>query len=166
MIVDGSQDEIVVYVDSRIAPGLVTVVCTDSYGNTTRKPLENAKAVFTDLLPNSQYKIQLEIEGFHELVGQTSEVFHTDAQTSIVAFSGITGSEDGSVVLNFTVDGAEPDLWTVTYSTDGEIKNVAKSTYIITPHNVDVSGDQLRKPEPKPEPVSPIEEDDIYFGEN
>lgn len=27
----------------------------------------------------------------------------------------------------------------VTYSTDGEIKNVAKSTYIITPHNVDVS---------------------------
>lgn len=27
----------------------------------------------------------------------------------------------------------------VTYSNDGEIKNVAKSTYIITPHNVDVS---------------------------
>ena len=27
----------------------------------------------------------------------------------------------------------------VTYSTDGEIKNVAKNTYIITPHNVDVS---------------------------
>ncbi len=29
----------------------------------------------------------------------------------------------------------------VTYSNDGEIKNVAKSTYIITPHNVDVSDD-------------------------
>lgn len=29
----------------------------------------------------------------------------------------------------------------VTYSTEGEIKNVAKSTYIITPHNVDVSED-------------------------
>lgn len=29
----------------------------------------------------------------------------------------------------------------VTYSNDGEIKNVAKSTYIITPHNVDVSGE-------------------------
>ena len=27
----------------------------------------------------------------------------------------------------------------VTYSTDGDIKNVSKSTYIITPHNVDVS---------------------------
>ena len=30
----------------------------------------------------------------------------------------------------------------VTYSNDGEIKNVAKSTYIITPHNVDVSDDE------------------------
>ena len=29
----------------------------------------------------------------------------------------------------------------VTYSTDGEIKNVSRSTYIITPHNVDVSDD-------------------------
>lgn len=27
----------------------------------------------------------------------------------------------------------------VTYSTDGDIKNVARNTYIITPHNVDVS---------------------------
>ena len=27
----------------------------------------------------------------------------------------------------------------VTYSTDGEIKNVAKNTFIITPHGVDVS---------------------------
>ena len=30
----------------------------------------------------------------------------------------------------------------VTYSTDGEIKNVAKSTYILTPHNVDVSDEK------------------------
>lgn len=29
----------------------------------------------------------------------------------------------------------------VTYSTEGEIKNVAKNTYIITPHNVDISED-------------------------
>ncbi len=30
----------------------------------------------------------------------------------------------------------------VTYSTDGDIKNVAKATYIITPHNVDISDDK------------------------
>ncbi len=30
----------------------------------------------------------------------------------------------------------------VTYSTDGDIKNVSKSTYIITPRNVDVSDEK------------------------
>ncbi len=30
----------------------------------------------------------------------------------------------------------------VTYSTDGEIKNVSKATYIITPRNVDVSDEK------------------------
>ena len=30
----------------------------------------------------------------------------------------------------------------VTYSTEGEIKNVSRATYIITPHNVDVSDDK------------------------
>jgi FtsZ-interacting cell division protein YlmF len=30
----------------------------------------------------------------------------------------------------------------VTYSTDGDIKNVSKSTYIITSRNVDISGDE------------------------
>ena len=50
-----------------------------------------------------------------------------------------------TVVLNLELlDGAATlrmlDFLTgVTYSTDGEIKNVSKSTYIITPNNVDVS---------------------------
>ena len=136
LMVEGSQDQIIVYVDAQIEPGLVSVICTDSYGNTTRKPLESTQTVFTDLLPNSQYKIQLEIEGFHELVGKTSEVFHTAAQTSIVAFSGITGNEDGSVVLNFTVDGAEPDEWSVTYTAEGE----ESLTQTFAGHNVTVRG--------------------------
>ena len=50
-----------------------------------------------------------------------------------------------TVVLNLELlDGAQTlrmldFLNGVTYSNNGEIKNVAKSTYIITPHNVDVS---------------------------
>ena len=53
--------------------------------------------------------------------------------------------EGCTVVLNLELlDGAQTlrmldFLNGVTYSNDGEIKNVAKSTYIITPHNVDVS---------------------------
>ena len=53
----------------------------------------------------------------------------------------------------------------VAYSIDGQLKRVANNTFVITPHNVDVSGDQLRSPEPKPEPKSPIDEDDIYASE-
>ncbi len=53
----------------------------------------------------------------------------------------------------------------VAYSIDGQLKRVANNTFVITPHNVDVSGDQLRGPEPKPEPQSPIDESDIYAGE-
>lgn len=50
-----------------------------------------------------------------------------------------------TVVLNLELlDGASTIrmldfLNGVTYSTDGDIKNVARNTYIITPHNVDVS---------------------------
>lgn len=53
--------------------------------------------------------------------------------------------EGYTVVLNLELlDGAQTlrmldFLNGVTYSNEGEIKNVAKSTYIITPHNVDVS---------------------------
>ena len=53
----------------------------------------------------------------------------------------------------------------VAYSIDGQLKRVANNTFVITPHNVDVSGDQLRGPEPKPEPKSPVIDDDIYSSE-
>ncbi|MBR5870951.1 MAG: cell division protein SepF [Clostridia bacterium] len=73
-----------------------------------------------------------------------------------------------TVVLN--LEGANKEtarriidfLSGVAYSIDGQLKRVANNTFVITPHNVDVSGDALRKPEPKPEPKSPIDEDDIY----
>ena len=77
-----------------------------------------------------------------------------------------------TVVLN--LEGANKEtarriidfLSGVAYSIDGQLKRVANNTFVITPHNVAVSGDALRKPEPKPEPVSPIDEDDIYNGVN
>ena len=55
--------------------------------------------------------------------------------------------ENCTVVINFEdVDGAAKIrmldfLNGVTYSTDGEIKQISQSTFIITPHNVDVSDD-------------------------
>jgi len=118
--VEGSQNELVVTVNTKTDQSLLTVVCTDTYGNAMRQPLENNKVVFTGLLPNSQYKIQLEIQGFHKLVGQTTDMFNTEAQTSIVSLNAVTGAEDGSVMLNFTAEGAEPEEWIVTYTAEGE----------------------------------------------
>lgn len=136
LVLDASQDKIVVSVSTSVEESKLTVICSDTYGNSTKKPLENGQAVFTDLLPNSQYKIRLEIDGFHELTGKTSDVFNTESQTHVVSISTITGPEDGSVVLNFTVDGGEPDEWTVAYSADGEEEQILT----FTGHTVTIRG--------------------------
>ena len=134
--VDGSQSELVVTIDTQTDPSLLTVICTDTYGNAMRQPLENNKVVFTGLLPNSQYKIQLEISGFHKLVGTTTNMFNTEAQTSVASFSAVTGAEDGSVMLTFTADGAEPEEWTVSYIAEGE----EEQSQTFTGHNVTIRG--------------------------
>lgn len=69
----------------------------------------------------------------------------TFAEVSDVADYLLAGC---TVVLNLELlDAAESlrmldFLNGVTYSTDGDIKNVSRSTYIITPHNVDISDDK------------------------
>ena len=134
--VDGSQKELVVTVDSEIDDSLLVITCSDTYGNSIQKTPENGQVVFDGLLPNSQYKISLSVTGFHKLVGNTTDMFHTEAETSIVSFTGIAGAEEGSVILNFVVDGGEPDEWIVTYTAEGE----EEKSQSFTSHNVTVRG--------------------------
>ena len=134
--VDGSQTQLVVTIETDVDPSLLTVVCSDTYGNTMTKNVVDGKAVFTDLLSNSQYKIQLQISGFHKLVGQTADVFNTDALTNVVSMTAITGSEDGSMLLTLTVDGPEPESWAVTGTAEGE-EVIVQS---FSGHNVTVKG--------------------------
>ena len=77
-------------------------------------------AKYTDLNSGAIYTISLEIEGFHELTGAISGSFETKELTTISDFTAKTGSEDGSVILSFSVDGPESHNWNVTYSTEGE----------------------------------------------
>lgn len=118
--VDGMHNELTVTVDTDIDKHLLQVTCTDTYGNTQRSMLSDGVAQFTDLKPNCQYRIQLEVAGFHKLVGKTSEVFNTESRTEIISFTGIAGAEDGSVMLTFTVEGPEPPEWIISYSAEGE----------------------------------------------
>ena len=136
LTVEGSQKELTVTVDTDANPALISVICTDNYGNTQINGLTDGKAVFTDLLPDSLYKIYVEIDGFHKLTGKTSDIFTTDAVTTISSISAITGPEDGSVLLTFTATGGEPKEWTVTYFTAGE--DARQQSF--TGHSVTVKG--------------------------
>lgn len=118
--IDGDKNQLSVSVDTNADESLLHITCSDNYGNVMTQSLVNGQAVFTELTPNTLYQIQLEIDGFHALVGKTSDVFTTDATTSIVSFTSVAGAEDGSVMLNFTVDGEEPTDWAVVYSAEGE----------------------------------------------
>ncbi len=121
---EGDKNKLTVTVDSKIDPSLLTVSCSDHYGNVRTHGLVNGQATFTELLPNTMYTIQLEVEGFHKLVGQTSDIFTTDATTNIVSFNAVTGDKDGTVMLSFTVDGEEPEKWKLHYSTEEEKEKI------------------------------------------
>ena len=134
--VSGTQTKLAVKVDTQVEESGLYVTCTDTYGNTLTQKIVNGEAVFTDLLPDSLYQIELKSEGFHQLVGPTSEIFTTEAVTNVVAISPVTGPEDGSVILNLTIDGSDPEEWTVTCSAEGE-EDIVKT---FTGRNVTVKG--------------------------
>ena len=118
--VTGTQSEMTVTLNTGVDNKLLTVSCTDVYGNTMHSTVTGGKAVFTDLKPNSLYKILVTINGLHKLTGQVSDVFTTESQTNVVDFSAIAGQDEGYVVLNITVDGHDPEEWVVSASTEGE----------------------------------------------
>lgn len=114
---------------------MLTVICSDSYGNVKRTTLTGNQTVLTDLTPDTMYQIQLIAEGFHKLVGLDNTSFTTAAETKILDFSAITGTEDGSVDLDFTVEGPENE-WNILYSTEGEEEQIAS----FSGHAVTITG--------------------------
>ena len=136
LILDGTQHELTVTVETDVNMSHLHVTCTDAYGNSTIQPLVNGQAVFTDLLPDSLYRIEVTVDGFHELTGKTADIFTTDAMPTIISMSAVTGPEDGSVLLNFTVDGTDPEEWMLTCTTQGEEDIVE----IFTGHSITVKG--------------------------
>ena len=131
--IDGSMDSLTVTIDTAIDHSMLSVVCTDTYGNAVTKSLTNGKVIFDELLPNSQYKIQLKIAGFHKLVGKTTDMFNTDPLTDVVSFTAGIGPEDGSAVLNMVVEGGEPDEWVLTWEAeDEEVKSTAFTGHSVT----------------------------------
>lgn len=116
----GSEDTLLVYVSSELDESLLTVICSDVYGNHVTKEVVGGKAVFKDLASNTAYTVNVKMNGIHKLIGHTTDTYTTPSRTEIVQFSAVTGAEDGSVILGFTIEGLDSDQWEVTYSTAGE----------------------------------------------
>lgn len=120
MQIDGKEDTISVFLRTDIDETMLTVICTDTYGNTMTMPVVDGIAEFIGLNPGTMYRITVEVEGFHALTGVEPCSYTTAEQTKIIDFTAKTGTEDGSVILNFTVDGRETQDWMVEYTTEDE----------------------------------------------
>lgn len=132
----GTENTLVVSVDSDVDESLLKVVCSDSHGNQITLPVVDGKATFENLVPNTAYSIKVITDGFHRLTGNTATAYSTPAQTNIVQFSAVTGSEDGSVILGFTVEGPDEGQWSVVYSTPGE----TEQTILVPSRMVTITG--------------------------
>ena len=110
----------------------ITAVCTDTYGNTATSPVVGGQAYFDGLNPGTQYTVTLQVDSFNKFTGNSSATFTTDQRIKLVSISATTGGEDGAVILSFTVDGYDPQNWTVEYG-DGQ-------TLDFTGHMVTIPG--------------------------
>lgn len=132
---EGTEDSLTVIVESD-NESLLKVVCADSHGTQITLPVVDGKVTFENLAPNTAYNIKVIVDGFHRLTGVTATAYSTPAQTNIVQFNAVTGSEDGSAILGFTVEGPDDGQWSVICSTPGE----ADQTVVFPSHMVTLTG--------------------------
>ena len=132
----GSEDSLQVYVVSEIDDSRLTVICSDTHGTSQTAPVQNGVASFSGLNPNTLYTVKVEVSGFGKPVGELSDNYTTPVQTNILAIQAVTGTEDGTVILSFTLEGQDSDNWTITYQTEGE----AAKTEAFTGHTVAIRG--------------------------
>ena len=133
---EGTETQLTVLITSEIDPSLLSVECVDTFGNKQSAAVLGDKAIFEDLNPNTIYKINVVIDGFHKLVGRTSGSYTTPPQTNILEFNAIAGSTDGSVVLTITVEGQKSDSWNIVYSAEG----IEEKTTSFTGNMVTING--------------------------
>ena len=120
LTLEGSEDQLVVKVSANVDESLLTVLCVDTYGTPLSSPVKDGKAVFDGLSPNTLYKVKVEVDGLRKLTGKIEDSYTTPVQTDILTFTAVTGTEPGTAILSFTVDGMDSSAWSVLYSAEGE----------------------------------------------
>ena len=154
--VSGSEDSLKVYLTADIDETMLTIICADPHGNKVSAPVVDGTAIFSGLTPDTAYTVSVEVTGFHALTGMTSKVYSTPIQTRVSQLSAITGSESGSVILSFTVEGPDSEQWNVIYHTEGEAERVtAFPSHMVTLTGLTVGQEYTFR-------VEPVE--DIYIS--
>ena len=123
---DGAKDSLVVNIETTDNEAFLQVICVDTYGNQIPASVVNGKAEFKELAPNTAFNVKIIASGYRQVSGVAALTYSTPIQSNIVHFDAITGATDGSVILNFTMDGPDSEAWTVTYSTEGEAERTAE----------------------------------------
>ncbi len=136
MVLTDDEGYLSVALDTDIADDKLTVKCSDTHGNSLTQQVEDGVATFEGLKPGTTYKLEVRISGFHKLLGQTTQIYTTATQTTIGGFYAVTGPEDGSVILSFTVQGPDSAQWSVRYSAEDE----EEQSLIFNGHLVTLNG--------------------------
>jgi len=134
--VEGSENSLIVYIETEADHSLLQVICVDTYGNQIPAEILDGKAEFTDLVPSTAYSIKVVSKGQHKVVGVGTLTYSTPVQTNIVRFDAVTDATDGSVILTFTIDGPDSKEWKVVYSAEGEDER----SVTISEHRISLSG--------------------------
>ena len=129
----GKEDRLTVTLTTQVDDELLSVLCTDTHGNTLTANVENGVAQFVGLKSGTKYNLEVRIKGFHKLLGKTKESYTTATQTVITGFYAAIGPEDSSVILSFTIQGPDAEQWKVNYSADGEeAKDMTFTGHVVT----------------------------------
>ena len=124
----GTGNSISVQVDSDIKDELITIECIDNNGTKQTSQVVNGYAEFTNLNPDTLYRIYVRVSGNHKVKGEQEARYTTPKITNVISFTAVAGAEDGSATLRFKVDGQTAKSWKVVYSTEGEPELVKEFT--------------------------------------
>lgn len=142
--VSGDHTALTVTVDTQADPANLYVTCTDNYGNRYTAEIQDGKALFSNLTPNTYYTVQVQAKGFRTVHGNASQTYTTPTLINVLKFDAVTGTEEGSAILTFTTEGgnsAQTGSWNVTYYAEGE----EEKTVSCTGNTVTITGLTLGK---------------------
>ncbi len=132
MTLSGTEDQLIVNISTEIDESLLTVVCTDIHGTKMEQSVTDGVAVFSGLNPNTLYTVKVKISGLRKLTGDVTQNYTTPTQTNIVNLNAVTGSEEGSVIISFNVEGTEPESWKIKYTDGNELIMKAFTEHMVT----------------------------------